>query len=223
VARTYDQFCPLASALDVIGERWTLLAVRELRLGPKRFTDLLKGLPGISPTLLATRLRDMQSAGLVRRTELPPPGAANVYELTEAGKELAPAMVELARWGSKRMDRFKSGTHFRLGWHLSALQAMHSPEAFRGVSETYELRISDEIYDVRMDDGVLDVKQGRSADPDLVVRMDYETLFALGSGQMTVADALRRGRATIEGDLATAERCAEILRPRFHDPVATES
>jgi hypothetical protein len=156
----------------------------------------------------------------VRRTDLPPPAAASVYELTEAGQGLAPAMVELARWGAKHVDTSTPRTHFRLGWHLAAVQAMLDPESARGVHETYELRISDEIYSVRVDDGILDVKQGPSADPDLIVRMDYETLFALGSGQLTVPDALNRGRATIEGDLAIAERCAEILRPRFHDPVA---
>jgi putative sterol carrier protein len=129
-------------------------------------------------------------------------------------------MVELARWGAKHVDTSTPRTHFRLGWHLAAVQAMLDPESARGVHETYELRISDEIYSVRVDDGILDVKQGPSADPDLIVRMDYETLFALGSGQLTVPDALNRGRATIEGDLAIAERCAEILRPRFHDPVA---
>lgn len=215
--RSYDQFCPLARSLDVLGERWTLLVVRELRLGPKRFTDLREGLPGVGPTLLAGRLRNMQAAGLVRRRKLPPPAAVNVYELTEAGEELAPAMVALSRWGMRYMGARKPDDHFRLGWLLAAQQAMHDPESTRGVRETYELRIADEVYSVRVDDGSLEIKQGPSPDPDLIVTTDYETLFALGSGELSPAEAVRLGRAKMKGELATAERSVEILRPRFRD------
>jgi DNA-binding HxlR family transcriptional regulator len=223
VARSYDQFCPLARSLDVIGERWTLLVIRELRLGPKRFTDLLNGLPGIGPTLLARRLKGMQAAGLVARTKLPPPAGVNVYELTEAGKELGPAMVELSRWGARYMGTPMPSDQFRLGWLLAAQQAMYDPEAIHGVRETYELRIADEVYSVRVDDGGLEIEQGPSSDPDLVVTTDYKTLFALGTGQLSPSEAVRLGRARMKGDFATAERCVEILRPRFRDSVARDA
>src|SRR3712207_3261653 len=97
--RSYDQFCGLAKALDVLGERWTLLVVRELLLGPKRYSDLLEGLPGIGTNLLAARLKALEASGLVGRRRLPPPAASNVYELTERGRALEPAIFELIRWG----------------------------------------------------------------------------------------------------------------------------
>jgi DNA-binding HxlR family transcriptional regulator len=222
VARSYDQFCPLARALDVVGDRWTLLVLRELRLGPKRFTDLLEGLPGIGPTLLANRIKSLQADGLVTRTNLPLPAPAKVYELTEAGRELAPAMVELSRWGVRYMGTPRSGDQFRLGWFLAAQQAMYDPESTRGVRETYELRIAEEVFTVRVDNGSLAIEQGPSPDPDFVVTTDYETFFALGARQLSPADAVRLGRATMRGDLATAERCVEILRPRFRETAASK-
>src|SRR2546423_2143166 len=102
--RIYNQYCSLAYALDIVGERWTLLIVRELGLGPRRFADLLRNLPGIGRNLLTARLRHLEEQGLVRRTELPPPAASRVYELTEEGRGLAPAMTELSRWEVTRMD-----------------------------------------------------------------------------------------------------------------------
>ncbi len=196
--------------------------IRELGLGPKRFTDLVTGLPGIGPTLLAKRLNDMQAAGLVTRTKLPPPAAANVYELTQAGSDLAPALVELARWGLRYMDMPKSSDHFRLGWYLTALQVMHRPESSRGVRETYELRIADELFTVRSEDGALKIKQGPSLDPDLVLTTDYKTFFALGRRRLSPSEAASVGRAEIEGDLAAADRCVAILRPGFRDAAVSQ-
>src|ERR687888_24922 len=103
--RSYGQYCTLARALDVIGERWTLLVVRDLVLGPKRFTDLLEGLPGIGRNLLAARLRHLEAEGIVRRTTLPPPAASRVYELTEEGYDLMLATTPLAAWGARRLGR----------------------------------------------------------------------------------------------------------------------
>jgi len=102
--RSYEQFCPLARALDVVGERWTLLIVRELLLGPQRFSDLRARLPGIAPALLTQRLRDLEAASLVQRTELPPPAARTVYELSERGRALEPVIYELARFGLPYLD-----------------------------------------------------------------------------------------------------------------------
>jgi len=101
--RRYDQYCPIAGALDLVGERWTLLIVRELLLGPARFTDLRTGLPGVPPNLLSTRLRELEAEGLVARRELPPPAARTVYELTEDGRALEPVLRALVRWGMSRM------------------------------------------------------------------------------------------------------------------------
>src|SRR5712691_3728539 len=97
--RSYNQYCALARALDVVGERWTLLLVRELLLGPRRYKDLLDGLPGIGTNLLADRLKHLEDAGMIRRVVLPPPAGSAVYELTELGRRLEPAVFELGRWG----------------------------------------------------------------------------------------------------------------------------
>src|SRR5688572_7475316 len=126
--RTYAQFCPAARALDVVGERWTILLVRELLLGRKRYTDLLEGLPGIGPNVLAFRLRQLLEAGLVRKVKLPPPAASTVYELTELGEGLRPIVRELTRWGLNFLGPPQPSDHFRLGWVLSALEASFRPE-----------------------------------------------------------------------------------------------
>src|SRR5215470_18393749 len=99
--RSYNQYCAVARSLDVIGERWTLLIIRDLLVGPKRYKDLLDGLPGIGTNLLAARLRDLEKAGIVRRTLLPPPAASTVYELTEVGRALEPAIFAIGRWGAR--------------------------------------------------------------------------------------------------------------------------
>ena len=99
----YDQYCPIARALDLVGERWSLLVIRELMHGPKRYTDLVEGLPGIGTNILATRLRDLEQADVVARRTLPPPAASKVYELTDYGRALRPAMRELALWGARSL------------------------------------------------------------------------------------------------------------------------
>src|SRR5438270_8716701 len=99
--RSYDQYCAVARGLDVIGDRWTLLLVRDLLLGPKRYKDLLEGLPGIGTNLLAARLKELEAAGIVRRGVLPPPAGSSVYELTDKGQALEPAILALGRWGAQ--------------------------------------------------------------------------------------------------------------------------
>src|SRR5918997_566704 len=121
--RSYAQYCGLARALDVLGERWTLLAIRELLLGPKRFSDLLAGLSGIGPNVLSTRLRTLEAEGLVTKRRLPPPAASTVYELTGRGRELEPAVVELARWGVGLLGPPAEDDRYRPGWLALSLRA----------------------------------------------------------------------------------------------------
>jgi len=129
--RCYRQFCGLARALDVVGERWTLLIVRNLLLGPRRYGDLLDQLPGITTNLLAKRLREMSDAGLIRKTQLPAPAGAIVYELTEEGAALEPVTSELARWGGRFMDRPKRGDTVNLAWGMLSLKRRYKGgEAF---------------------------------------------------------------------------------------------
>jgi DNA-binding HxlR family transcriptional regulator len=157
--RRYHQFCPLAKALDVIGERWTLLIVRELLSGPKRYTDLRQGLRGLATDLLAARLRDLQQAGVIDRREVPPPTPATVYELTERGAALQPAILELARWGRPFLldpdqDHLPDSA-LQLG-----LETMFHPEAAIGVDATYDLAVDSQRVTIRIHDGTLDITPG---------------------------------------------------------------
>src|SRR5919201_4149161 len=159
-SRSYDQFCPLAYALDVIGERWTLLIVRELLAGPQRFKDLMDGLPGISTNLLSDRLRTLEQQGILRRRVLPRPAGSTVYELTPSGPALEPAVLELGRWGSRLLPASLEGVALpSVGSCALGIKAFFRPEQAQGVNETYELHLGNETLQVRIDDGDLQVHQ----------------------------------------------------------------
>jgi len=209
--RSYDQYCALARALDVLGERWTLLLVRELLLGQKRFSDLLAGLPGIGPNVLSARLKLLQAEGVVRQTKLAPPAASVVYELTERGRELEPAVLALGRWGVQLLGPRKPADRHRLGWLLLGMRMAFHPEAARGITETYEFRVEDETFTAEVDDGSIDVRHGAAVDPDVVIESNFETMVALGSGQMTSREALDAGMVRVDGDPDAAVRCARML------------
>jgi DNA-binding HxlR family transcriptional regulator/putative sterol carrier protein len=211
--RSYGQHCPLAYALDVLGERWTLLVTRELMFGEKRYTDLLDGLPGIGPHVLAARLKHLQANGLVQKRKLPPPAASTVYELTELGRELEDTLVGLARFGLNFVEpNGEPGTR-RLAGFVAATVPTEPREAARGVKETYEFRIDEDTFHVRVNDGDVSIREGPVADPDLVVESDLMTLSAIGKGELKADDAVARGKASVEGDPAVVQRCAEILVP----------
>src|SRR2546427_5070822 len=170
--RGYNQFCPLARSLDILGERWTLLIVRNLLLGPQRYKDLLEGLPGIGTNLLARRLKDLEKHGIVRRRRLPPPAGSTVYEFTELGKALEPAVIELSRWGLWTLGQPRARHVFRPAWGMLAMRILFRREAARGVRETYQWKIDDEVFHVRIDDGAADLRQGPAPHPDLVFTCD---------------------------------------------------
>jgi DNA-binding HxlR family transcriptional regulator len=218
--RTYGQYCALARAFDVLGERWTPLLLRELAIGPRRYADLLEGLPGVSPSLLTQRLRELESDGVVRRSYLPPPAARGVYELTDEGVELATAMIPLARWGARRLRTRREGEAFSLSWMLLFLRATIDTAAAAGIHDLYELHVDDEVFHVMVDDGRVDARAGAPPRrPDLVVRTDLETFAAIGAGSLVVADAA--DRVQIEGDAEVARRCLGLLAPAaLAEPVA---
>src|SRR5918992_5559867 len=134
----YQQYCALARALDVAGDRWTLLIVRELAPGPRRFTDLVDGLPGISRKLLTDRLRALERDGIIARQDLPPPVARQVYALTDDGRDLAVAMAPLIAWGARRIGDRKPGETFRARWPAVGMAGLAHREAAQGVSERYQ-------------------------------------------------------------------------------------
>jgi len=174
--RTYGDPCGVARALDVIGERWALLVVRELLLGPKRFTDLRAGMPNLSPDVLSQRLRDLEQAGVVRRDRLPPPIAAQVYELTDWGRELEPVVLGLGRWGSRAP--FPPGnTTLGADSLIMALKTLYDPGRADGlVGSSFELRLADQRFEARPRDGWLDVARRAATDPDATIATDPGTL-----------------------------------------------
>jgi DNA-binding HxlR family transcriptional regulator len=188
--RTYNDRCGIARALDAVGDRWALLVVRELLLGPKRFTDLRAGLPKVSPDVLAQRLRELEAAGVLRRDALPPPAASQVYELTERGRELKPVILELGRWGSREPPN--AGP---LGPDAAVIALM---TMFRGgVEGTFELRLDGHVFALSAADGRLDAAHGRATEPNAVIEGSPGTLASVlwhgaDPKQLTVAGDARR-------------------------------
>jgi DNA-binding HxlR family transcriptional regulator len=211
MAKRFDQYCPVAHALGLVGERWAFLVVRELLHGPKRYTDLADGLPGIATNVLASRLRELEAAGIVRKRRLPPPAPATVYELTEYGAELDEAFYALARWGARSLGPPGPEDELYSEWGLNAFPALFSPEAARGLTETYVLRIEGDVFTLDLEDGRLQTSVGQTADPDLVVEVDMPTFFRLAEGELAPADALEQSLARIEGDTTAFERCFQVL------------
>jgi len=210
--KRYDQYCPVAHALSLVGERWSLLIVRELLRGPKRYTDLAEGLPpGIGTNILAARLRALEEGGIVAKRKLPPPAASTVYELTEYGAGLQEALYALARWGARSLGPPGKSDELYPDWGLNALPAVFNAEEARGLTETYVLKIGEDVFTARIVDGVLEPSLGAAADADLVVETDAETFFLLCAGELEPKDAVKSGRARVEGERALLERCFRVL------------
>ena len=209
--RTYDQYCAVARALDVVGERWTLLLVRELLTGPKRFKDLLDGLCGIGTNLLTARLKDLEVNGVLRRTTLPPPAGSKVYELTDLGRSLEPVVMALSRWGLELLDAPRREEETRPAWAMVALQSSLDLEAGPTRKETYELRVYGELFHVQVGGGEAEVFQGSAIDPDLIISGDTETLLSVAAGRLTLAEAVEAGAIAIEGDRGSLARCLAML------------
>jgi DNA-binding HxlR family transcriptional regulator/putative sterol carrier protein len=210
----YQQYCGLARALDVAGDRWVLLIVRELMPGPRRFTDLVEGLPGVSRKLLTERLRDLERDGVIVRRDLPAPAARQVYELTEDGRDLAAAVVPLVAWGAKRLGDRDEAESFRPHWGALALATFADREAARGVSETYQYVVGDSAFHFTVDDGSIELGDGRAEHPAVVVTTDEETWAEMAAGRTTGSAAADAGRLTIAGDRQAAERLRKIFSRR---------
>jgi DNA-binding HxlR family transcriptional regulator len=205
-SRTYGQACPVAHAMDVLGERWALLVVRELRLGPRRYTDLAASLPGIGPNVLAQRLRELEGSGVLRRRTLPPPAAAKVYELTPWGAELEPVFAALARWGMRSPEPLQGV--------LSPDSVLLGMRAFFRSTEPWdaeiEIRLERDVYLLRVASGaVAELRRGQAAAPDAVLTGGVDALHAVTSGLRSLDDALRAGDLAVEGDQAVARRLVE--------------
>ena len=170
--KRYDAYCPVAHALGLVGERWSLLVVLELMHGPKRYTDLVERLPGIGTNILAARLRDLERGGVVARRKLPPPAASRVYELTEYGQALRPVVRELALWGARSLGPPTGEDELFPGWLVNALDTVLAPLAPPG---RFEFRVGDEVA------GIVDgeAQAGPVAEPDVVVEGEPEGVYHL--------------------------------------------
>jgi DNA-binding HxlR family transcriptional regulator len=216
--RSYDDPCGVARTLDVVGERWALLVVRELLLGPKRFTDLGAGLPGMSQNVLSQRLRELEQAGVLRRRRLGPPAGSRVYELTERGAELEPLVVAMARWGS----RIPLVTDAELSTDalVLALRTTFDAAAAGDLTATYELRLGDDRFRAQIGHGrfhVARVTGDGGEPPDVVLGTDAATLRAVVFGGRTLTDALGAHDLKVQGDARAAERFVGLF-PRPAGP-----
>ncbi|MEV6962893.1 winged helix-turn-helix transcriptional regulator [Streptomyces sp. NPDC051207] len=194
--RSYDQYCSAARALDAVGDRWTLLIVRELLAGPRRYTDLHADLPGVSTDVLASRLKDMERDGLTTRRRLPPPGAAYVYELTARGRALLPVLQALGQWGQADLGERRPTDAVRAHWFALPLLRRLEGEG---------------LVEVRLDEGDFHLYLGAGEgpvygdgpaprDPDARLVMDTGTCTAVARGELSVVEAVRAGRVEVSGE-----------------------
>jgi DNA-binding HxlR family transcriptional regulator len=208
--RTYDDACGAAHALDLVGERWALLVMRELMLGPKRFGDIRAGLPGISANVLTQRLEGLEAAGVLVRRKLPPPASAQVYELTDWGYEAEPIFQVLGRWAAR------SPTHDpRLPLSSSSLllsfRTMFDPARARGWRGNVGLEIGPESFVVRVRKGGIEAERGEAGQADVVLTGPAPVIAAAVYGGLSLASLETQGALKVEGDRAVAERFVRLF------------
>jgi DNA-binding HxlR family transcriptional regulator len=203
--RTYGEACGIPRALDRVGERWALMIVRELVLGPKRFTDIRAGLPHLSADVLAQRLRELEGYGVVRHRKLPPPYAAHVYELTEWGQELESVLIALGRWGA-RAPEAPEGCGMSLDSYLVSLSTLFDPALAEGFETSIDLQLGEQTFHVVVADCRLHVARGPGAAAATTVTTDPDTLLALVHRRVALADALDGGDLEIQGDRRAFKR-----------------
>ena len=210
--RSYGQFCGLARALEMIGERWTLLIVRNLLIGPKRYTDLRNGLPEIPTNILATRLKQLEESAVAVRRALPHPERGVVYELTDYGRELEPALVALGRWGAATMTTPRPGEIITAESLAMSFRTTFRPEAAQAALLGFELRMGDITISLQIGEGSLTVSTEPHPSPDLVIeRRADNAVRDIMAGSLTPAKAIVEGSVRVTGDPALLDRFAEIF------------
>jgi DNA-binding HxlR family transcriptional regulator len=208
--RTYNQFCPLAHSLDLIGERWTLLIIRNLFVGPKRFSDLSRGLPGLGTNILTARLKELEENGLIQSRFLPPPAASSVYELTPFGRSLQDVMVSLALWGAQSLGTPKSGQVFSIEAIELMLYMMFMPVVSSNLSGIFEVKIESELFNasfwIKVDDALLTIEQEAPGTPNLTLRADLITLGSLATSHVSYKEAVAKDLLHLDGSEAEIVR-----------------
>jgi DNA-binding HxlR family transcriptional regulator/putative sterol carrier protein len=190
--------CGIAHASDLLGQRWALLVVRELLLGPKRFTDLRTGIPDISPNVLGQRLRELEEYGIVQRRKLAPPAAAQVYELTEWGRELEPAILSLGQWASGSPS-FPVGAEMGPDSLVLALKSTFDPVKADGLDASYELRLGESPFTVAVKGGQFEASRGEADRPDATIRSDPDSIASVVFGENRLTKAMEAGDVEVDG------------------------
>ncbi|MBC5815637.1 MAG: transcriptional regulator [Candidatus Eremiobacteraeota bacterium] len=209
--RAYGQYCGFSRALEVVGERWALLIVRDLFVGPKRFTDLHRGLSGIPTNILTSRLKELEDAGVVARRLLPRPAGSVVYELTPYGLELEDVVLALGRWGAKTLGDPRPDEIVTHDSMIMAMRTTFQPQAARKLRATYELRMGDIVLHLRITNGKLDVQPGPLPDADLVIEAG-PAIKLLMSRELTPKDAIANGSVQLTGDTSLLDRFVDIFQ-----------
>jgi DNA-binding HxlR family transcriptional regulator len=229
--RTYGQYCGVARALEMVGERWALLIIRDLLVGPKRYTDLRSGLPKIPTNVLATRLKELEQAGVVVRRVQPRPSGAVVYELTPYGAELEELVLGLGRWGARSLGELRPGEIATADSLIMALRSTFQPSEAAGLKVGYELRFGDVVIHARVEAGSLITGEGPAAAADVGANVEADAAAAadvgapadlvveamaplspLLSGELSAADVLANGIVRITGEPAELDRFAALFR-----------
>lgn len=216
--RTYGERCAAARALDLVGERWALLIVRELLLGPMRFTDLREGMPNAKASVLSQRLRELEEGGVIQRRRLGPPARTIVYELTDVGRGLEDVVIALGRWG-RLLPTAPDAVHttdsfvLALKWRFDASRASD-------LDGSYELRLSDDRYSIDIAQGRIDLRRGEPSAPDAVIGLDAATFEAVVFNGMEPRQAERDGRLTLAGERPLARRFLRHYRAASSRPLA---
>jgi DNA-binding HxlR family transcriptional regulator len=220
--RRYGQYCPVATALDVLGERWTLLIVRNLMIGPQRYTDLREGLPGVATDLLTARLRTLEEAGYIERRQLPRPAAVMVYQLTPAGQRIAVVVLELGRIGLARLGPPADDDLVTSDALVLSLRPSFRPEVAGGGEDSYQLELDGESYVVDVHPSWAETGRGTASDPQLTLTATSQTFAALISGAVDVTSALSAGDLSIDGPRRALDRFLAIFSyPAQSEPAAT--
>jgi len=209
--RAYGQFCGLVRALEIVGERWALVIVRDLLVSPKRFSDLRRGLPRIPTNILSARLKELEQAGIVHRRVLPRPSGSVVYELTEYGNELEDIVLRLGRWGARLLTKPGPEEIVTADSMIMAMRSIFRPKAARGLNVTYELRLGEIIIHMIVNNGRLKVAEGALPDADLVIKTG-PAIKALIAGEVSPADAIANGTVRLSGDSQLLSRFADTFR-----------
>ncbi len=208
--RGYNQACNVAGSLDLLGERWTLLIVRELLTGPRRYRDLLDALPGIGTNLLAARLKGLSEEGLVTQRRVPPPTPASVYELTEAGRALEPVLLELVRWGLRYRKPAGKRAFYRPTWVVLAMRGLFRPERARGVTLSCEFRVGKDVFHANVRGGEFESAIGPAAEPDVVVTTEPALFRRFESGASPAA-LEKTGRWKVKGSRAALKKFSGLF------------